>query len=79
MDDFSLGDLTDRITELEEETAKGLEAADKPSERKPVQEDYVPRAFPPFPELRYLNLAHNQVSCKGLIIVIIIIAFKGAI
>ncbi|XP_070173868.1 X-ray radiation resistance-associated protein 1-like isoform X2 [Littorina saxatilis] len=60
-DDFSLGGLEDRITELEEETEKGIGPGIDPVTGKPVQGDYVPKALPPFPELRYLNLANNRI------------------
>ncbi|KAL8600018.1 hypothetical protein ACOMHN_057787 [Nucella lapillus] len=61
-DDFSLGELGDRITELEEETAKVMDAADREADAsKTGLDDYVPKALPPFPELRYLNIAHNQI------------------
>ena len=68
-DDFSLGDLTDRITELEEETAKGMEGGKDAANKKMGQEDFVPKALPPFPELRYLNLAYNQVGEQDKFIV----------
>ena len=68
-DDFSLGDLTDRITELEEETAKGMEGGKDAANKKTGQEDFVPKALPPFPELRYLNLAYNQVGERDKFII----------
>lgn len=65
-DDFSLGDLTDRITELEQEAAN--ETADKKA-----QEDFVPKVLPPFPELRYLNLAHNQVGKWDFLVLVCVV------
>ena len=74
-DDFSLGDLTDRITELEEETAKGMEGGKDAANKKTGQEDFVPKALPPFPELRYLNLAHNQVGEQDKFIIVSVSAW----
>jgi hypothetical protein len=55
-EDFSLGDLGDRITELEEETAQETQ---EPAQEKESVSDF--KSMPPFAELQYLNLAHNQV------------------
>ncbi|XP_076453924.1 X-ray radiation resistance-associated protein 1-like [Babylonia areolata] len=67
-DDFSLGELTERITELEEETAKVMD--NDPDSEKIAMEDYVPKALPPFPELRYLNLAHNQIQEEDAVLAV---------